>query len=240
MNENLDKFESAYSQEFNYSLDNELMMKWYPERILAGNTQESILELGIGHGYTTLFFSENSKRHVVIEGSNSIIKEFKKRNKDCKSELIETYFENFTTEEKFDLIVMGFILEHVDDPYEILNKFKSFLKPEGSIFIAVPNSKALNRRFGFEAGLLSDYNILGDADLQLGHKRWFDIENLSDLVQSAGLKVIRKEGLFLKPITTNQIKKLELDSKILDAMMKVGIDYPELCNSILLEVKNEQ
>ncbi|GIV30222.1 MAG: hypothetical protein KatS3mg028_1288 [Bacteroidia bacterium] len=34
------------------------------------------------------------------------------------------YFEDFNFDKQFDRIEMGFILEHVDDPLFILNKYK--------------------------------------------------------------------------------------------------------------------
>jgi 2-polyprenyl-3-methyl-5-hydroxy-6-metoxy-1,4-benzoquinol methylase len=132
---------------------------------------------------------------------------------------------------------MGFVMEHVDDPYFILARFKQYLKPEGSIFITVPNSRALNKRIGFEAGMIDDYDALSDADHALGHKRLFTVDSLKTLIESANCVVMRMEGLFLKPITTGQIRELGLSKEILQAMLRVGIDYPELCVGILAEAK---
>ena len=45
------------------------------------------------------------------------------------------------------MIVMGFILEHVDSPVqEIISRYKSYLSPGGKMFLAVPNAEVLNRR----------------------------------------------------------------------------------------------
>jgi 2-polyprenyl-3-methyl-5-hydroxy-6-metoxy-1,4-benzoquinol methylase len=131
---------------------------------------------------------------------------------------------------------MGFILEHVDDPVVILNKYKTYLKENGIIFISVPNAKSLHRLIGFEAGLLDDMYKLSVHDLELGHKRYFDLEKIKDLISNSNLDVKNCFGLMLKPITGDQMQKLGWDSTIFDALVKIGHTYPELSNCIYLEV----
>ena len=41
--------------------------------------------------------------------------------------------------EKFDVIVSIGTLEHMDEPYKILKKFKSQLNPHGKIIVTTPN-----------------------------------------------------------------------------------------------------
>jgi hypothetical protein len=48
------------------------------------------------------------------------------------------------------------------------------------------------------------------------------------------------EGIYLKPFTTRQMLSLNFSDEILDALCKVGIDYPELCCGILAELKTEE
>src|SRR6267378_5546257 len=73
---------------------------------------KSVLELGLGHGFTTNIFSSHFDRHVVLEGSPAVIQNFKEKFPECRAKIVETHFEEFDTEEKFDVIVMGFVLEH--------------------------------------------------------------------------------------------------------------------------------
>ena len=84
--------------------------------------------------------------------------------------------------------------------------------------------------------MLPDMTTLSKSDLEFGHQRYFTLETLKFLVQSCGLTVVKTEGLLLKPITTRQMVDLHLDDRILQAMLKVGVDYPELCNAILMQV----
>ena len=235
MNSALEQNESAYDDA--HVLDNQLMLNWYPERVVQmARRGGSMLELGLGHGYSSAFFDQSFGRYVVVEGSPEIIVRFREKFDVPGLEIVQGYFEDFETQERFDSIGMGFILEHVKDPSLILRRFTRFLAPGGSIFIAVPNAESLHRRFGHAAGMLPDMTTLSKSDLEFGHQRYFTLETLKSLVESCGLAVVKVEGLLLKPVTTQQLVELHLDDRILQAMLKVGVDYPELCNAVLMQV----
>ena len=85
--------------------------------------------------------------------------------------------------------------------------------------------------------MLPDMTTLSKSDLEFGHQRYFTLDTLKSLVESCGLAVAKVEGLLLKPVTTQQLVNLHLDDRILQAMLKVGIDYPELCNAVLMQVR---
>lgn len=238
MKNTLDNHVKAYQGDLQYDFDNEILLNWYPQRIL-NNTKDakSLLELGLGHGYTTNIFSKNFTNHIVLDGSKAIIENFKQKYPDCKAKIVETYFENFQTDEKFDLIVMGFILEHVDNPILILKHFSKFLSPNGKMYIAVPNSEVLNRRLGHAAGLLLDIQELSENDFILGHQRYYSVKTLTADIKEAGYFIQSIEGIYLKPFTTPQMISLNLEKKIINALCEVGISYPELSCGILAEIK---
>lgn len=235
----LDKHVVAYQGDNLYDFDNEVLLTWYPQRVLHhAGAARSLLELGLGHGYTTDIFSQRFERHVVLEGSPAVIENFRNKYCNCAAEIIETWFENFTTDERFDLIVMGFILEHVDDPLLILKRFREFLSPGGRMFLAVPNAEVLNRRLGNLAGLLDDVTSLSSNDHLLGHKRFYTVATLSADIAQAGCGVDRLEGIYLKPLTSSQIASLQLERKVIDALCAVGIEYPELSCGLLAEISS--
>jgi SAM-dependent methyltransferase len=237
MSNMLDKHVAAYQGDNLYDFDNEILLTWYPQRILHhAGAARSLLELGLGHGYTTDIFSQRFERHVVLEGSPAVIGHFRDKHPDCNAEIVETWFENFATDERFDLIVMGFILEHVDDPLLVLRRFREFLAPGGRMFLAVPNAEVLNRRLGQLAGLLDDVTSLSENDHLLGHKRFYTVDTLSADIARAGCGVDRLEGIYLKPFTTRQIVSLQLDCKVIDALCTVGVNYPELSCGLLAEI----
>lgn len=236
MTEALDGYLAAYGDDFAYAFDNAVILNWYPTRLIEDHPSSArVLELGVGHGYTCDRFSKHFAHYEVIDGSPAVISQFRQNYPGSAVILHEGYFENFQPEGKFDLIVMGFVLEHVDDPDLILRRYREFLAPGGKIAVAVPNAESLHRRFGHAAGLLPDMSVLGAGDLALGHLRTFTVATLDKALEDAGYAVTRREGIFLKPFTTGQMKSLDLTTDVLMAMCKVGQDYPELSAALLFE-----
>jgi len=235
----LDAHVGAYEGNNIYDFDNSILLNWYPKRILELTpSTASLLELGLGHGYSTPLFSRAFARHVVLEGSPAVIANFRKTAPECGAEIIETYFETFEGKERFDVIVMGFILEHVDNPAEILARYRQFLVPNGTLFVAVPNMESMNRRLGHLAGLLPDLHALSKNDVLLGHKRYYTVNSLEIELRDAGYEVVRVEGIYLKPVTTRQLISLNLGANIIEALCKLGLDYPELSCGIMAQAKD--
>lgn len=238
MKNSLDDSVPIYGGENQYDFDNEILLNWYPQRILSTiKDAKSILELGLGHGFTTNIFSKHFDKHIVLDGSKAVIENFWKKFPDCSAEIIETYFEDYSSDEKFDLIVMGFILEHVDDPIQILNHYRQFLNPNGKLFLAVPNAEVLNRRLGYLAGMLPDMQMLSENDHISGHQRYYTVKTLSEDIKKAGYEIEAMEGIYLKPLASHQMISLNFDKKIINAFCEVGIDYPELSCGILAQIK---
>lgn len=238
MQNKLDQHVKAYQGDNNiYDFDNHILLKWYPERVrkyTAG--ARSLLELGLGHGITATAFGRHFQRHVVIDASPAVIANFRHHHPQSRAEIVESYFENFDTDERFEVIVFGFVLEHVNDPVQVLRHFRPFLAPGGRMFVAVPNAEVLNRRLGHLAGLLPDITELSDHDRLLGHKRYYTVRTLRCDLERAGYRVERLEGIYLKPLTTSQMLSHNFDERIIEALCTVAIEYPELSCGLLAEV----
>jgi 2-polyprenyl-3-methyl-5-hydroxy-6-metoxy-1,4-benzoquinol methylase len=241
--ENLDQYNDVYREEAEFFDENSWFLTRNATHIsseIRKNSFKSLLSLGIGHHVVSDLLSNELNhtvdRYDILEGSEVIISTFKIRDEYIgRLHVHHTYFEDFEPVAGYDAIEMGFILEHVDDPLAIVTKYKHHLNPGGRMFIAVPNARSLHRIIGFEAGLLSNLYELGPFDLKQGHKRYFDLESITRLVVESGLVIQRQMGLFLKPITTGQMKQLGWGQNIVDALMKIGEGYPEMANCIMLE-----
>ncbi len=238
--QDLNAVASEYRPNAATELENDLMLHWYPQRIIARyGYAESLLELGLGHGFTAELFAKACSRHVIVDGASSVIKQFREKHPQFSGELILDYFESYIPEEPFDVIVMGFVLEHVNDPDLILTRYRQFLKPDGKMYVAVPNAKSLNRRFGLELGLIDDIYSLNDNDIALGHKRQYCRDTLLAALNKTGYRMTHEEGIYLKPLPLSVLKTLPDFQANLEAMCKVGVDFPELCVGLLIEALPE-
>lgn len=238
----LDQFTSQYKPDAATAIENDLILHWYPKRILdrLGSTKQlSLLELGLGHGYSTCLFQPQFKAHTVVDGSSEIIEMFRTKHDLLGLNIVESYFEVFEPTERYDVIIMGFVLEHVDDPALIVSKYRTFLKPGGRMFIAVPNAKSLNRRLGIALGMIADIYELNANDHLLGHQRQFCLDTLKSMLTANGYAVSWTEGIYLKPLPLAHLKTLPDFEANLRAMCEVGVDFPELCVGLLIEAVSQ-
>lgn len=237
MKNKLDETIKAYGDEIIYYFDKVIIHNWYSKKIVKNSSKYlSVLDLGLGHGITANNFSEHFKDYTILDGSTEIINKYKKEFPKSKANIIHTYFEDYKTEKKFDLIIMGFILEHVDNPILIMEEYKNFLKPEGKIIVTVPNAETMNRRLGYYAKLLDDLTTLSEHDIEVGHQRYYTIETFKNDVKKAGLNCCNIEGVYLKPFTTKQMISLNFDENILNSLCELGVHYPELSLAIMAEL----
>lgn len=237
LNEDLDQNIEAYDDKQLFSYDMKIWFNWYIKRLKQIITGNTCLELGIGHGFTTNVFSNYFKHYLVVEGSKKMIERFHMIAPDSKARIVWDYFESFEPNDNFDVILMGYILEHVDNPELILNKYKKYLNPNGTIIVVVPNGSALNRRFGVKAGYLKSLAEVSEFDIKCGHKRTFTYDSLLELTKKCELNVSRCEGIFIKPMSTQQMVDANIPDAIIDAMCEVAVDFPEIASCILLELK---
>lgn len=238
--EDLNAVASEYRPNAVTEIENNLILHWYPKRIIPRfGFADSLLELGLGHGYTAEIFAEACRRHVIVDGASTVIDQFKQKHPDFSGELVLDYFETYAPAEHFDVIVMGFVLEHVEDPELVLKRYKNFLKPNGKVYVTVPNAKSMNRRLGLELGLIDNIYSLNENDVAQGHKRQFCLDSLREVACKSGYRITHEEGIYLKPLPLATLKTLSNFKENLEAMCKVGIEFPELCVGLLIELLPE-
>lgn len=93
----------------------------------------------------------------------------------------------------FDCIIFNDCLEHLKDPWSVLGRIRGNLKDNGCVVASIPNIRYFpvmidlikNRQWCYvEAGILDKT-----------HLRFFTINSIKDLFQSAGYCISRLEGL---------------------------------------------
>jgi len=205
---------------------------------------KSLLDLGCGEGSITSQLRDNFTRIVGVDGTKSQITLAQKKFPSI--EFIHSTIEDFNPTEKFDCILLFFILEHVDSPDSIIKLAKKWLKKRGSIHIQVPNSLSLNRRIGTKMDLLDNEFALHDHDVESGHQRMFDFKSITQIVKRNNLKIIKNGGFFLKNHPNHQMQVLydskmwenqSLKKKYFDALFEIGKEIPEYASTLFVHCK---
>lgn len=192
---------------------------------------DSCLELGCADGEGTKLLLPWFKKIVAVDGSAKLLRRAKKEIFQEQVQFIHSYFEQLSLNEKFDTVLLTHILEHVDNPKEILLIAKKFVKKNGVIIVDVPNAKSLHRQIGVKLGMINSIYQLNDADISIGHKRVYDTNTFSEEIKKAGLTIKIQSGIFLKPFSNSQMADL-LDEKSIRAFNELGKEHPEIAAEI--------
>jgi 2-polyprenyl-3-methyl-5-hydroxy-6-metoxy-1,4-benzoquinol methylase len=219
---------------------NGYMNKYRVSKILELCVGKTVLDIGSADAFMAEALSPFFKRIVAVDGSTELINRAKARLGDLSNiELINMLAEDFDTSEKFDLVLLSFVLEHVVNPVAVLEKAATFIAPkEGSMFVMVPNARSLHRRVGVALGILSELDALSDEDRKQGHRRVYTEEKLRAHLESASLHVLEIGTFFIKPLSNPQME--QLDTKIADAFFNISRDLPGLGSMIYAKARRTE
>jgi len=101
-----------------------------------------VLDIGCGTGWTTAIWQENGFTVTGLEPSQS---RSDIARKTYGISVVHDHIEHFKPAEKFDVIIMRHLLEHIEDPVSTLTVVRSFLKPNGILLIVIPNINCIGR-----------------------------------------------------------------------------------------------
>lgn len=194
-----------------------------------------ILELGPAEGLMTKHLVEIDPNLTVIEGSEKFANDLRKNFPSIR--IIHSLFEETVLKQQFDTIILGHVLEHVENPALLLEHIQPWLKKDGVLLCAVPNARSLHRQAAVEMGLISSVFEMSEKDKHHGHLRIYTPETLLSEFLQAGYKVVTRGGYWLKPLSDRQIES-SFTPEMLLGFMKLGESYPDISGEIYIVAKN--
>lgn len=93
----------------------------------------------------------------------------------------------------FDVIYFNDVLEHLIDPYSVLEQIKSKLKPDGIVISSIPNI----RYFRTFSKLLfkGEWDYQDEGILDRTHVRFFTKKSIVKMYENAGYHIISHKGI---------------------------------------------
>jgi 2-polyprenyl-3-methyl-5-hydroxy-6-metoxy-1,4-benzoquinol methylase len=123
--------------------------KWlvvFPEinevRKIKKNGTLRLLDIACGTGWALSHWQNKNFKVTGLEASEH-------RSRLCREkysiDVFTGFIEDFKSEEKFDVVTMRHILEHIENPIAVLEKVRHLLKDDGILLITVPNINSIGR-----------------------------------------------------------------------------------------------
>jgi len=149
-----------------------------------------VLDFGCGMGDFVRLTQEISKKSIGLELNNEV-REYNNNNGiTCIKSLAEL------NDDKFDLITLNHVFEHLNNPINILVDLQKYLKDDGVIIIEVPNARdILIETFNLES--FKDFTFWGD------HLILHTKKSLEVFATNSGLHVKSIEGIQRHPISNH-------------------------------------
>jgi 2-polyprenyl-3-methyl-5-hydroxy-6-metoxy-1,4-benzoquinol methylase len=155
---------------------------------LLPNEVSRALEIGCGTGSTLLWLK--GLKHCAWIGGVEVVPDalaVARKNLDAvyagNIEQMDLPIEQGT----LDLILCLDVLEHLVDPWQVVNRLKGLLKVGGSLIVSIPNIR--NHKVLSLLLFRGKWDYAEAGILDRGHLRFFVRDTAIQLVESAGLKV---------------------------------------------------
>ena len=221
-----------------YGFDVDVMHPFIFESFAPHFNQGEVLELGSFEGAFTKHLLTKFKTVDCVEASSEAAGEALQRHGE-RIRVTVSRIEDLTTTKKYENIILTHVLEHLDDPVEALKKIKSdWLKPEGRLFLVVPNANAPSRQIAVRMGLISHQAAVTTGEREHGHRITYSLDTLYRDVVLSNMRPILSEGIFFKALANfqwDQLMKTDIISpEYLRGCYELGKIYPDLCSSIFM------
>jgi len=162
----------------------------------------NLLDIGTNIG---IFVEEANKQGYVavgIEPSKTLSAEAARLG----IPVIESTIEKFDPKNTFDVITMLHVLEHLQDPLEVLKKIRSLQSDDGLLVLEVPNIESY---LGEKDGIFWKF-------IALEHLFYFSERNISGILKRAGYKVlvIKKRNFELNRLNIRKLIRYFIGKKL--------------------------
>ena len=145
-----------------------------------GDSELTLLDVGSGLGVFPYEMKRRGWDVVAIDPDSRAVEHLKD---DLEIEAVLADFFTLNLEQRFSLITLNKVLEHVDEPVKMLRHCKEFLKDGGIVYIEVPDGEGASSD-GFHR-----------EEFFIDHIHVFSFTSLSMMVRKAGFREILIERL---------------------------------------------
>ncbi|MAI28679.1 MAG: hypothetical protein CMP38_00580 [Rickettsiales bacterium] len=173
---NEDSYTKVLMNKANINLDKKKFL-YALQKLNINLKNKKVLDIGCGFGFFLDVAQEHGCEVYGSELNQSCLKLLKKK----KIPLINNY-ENYN--EKFDIVSLWLVLEHLFDPALLLRQIHKLLKKNGKLIINIPNYKSLSAR------ILKDKCSMFSGEQ---HINFFSIQNLEEFLNKNFFKTTLSE-----------------------------------------------
>jgi 2-polyprenyl-3-methyl-5-hydroxy-6-metoxy-1,4-benzoquinol methylase len=176
--------------------------------LIPFDSGQKVLEIGAGAGNTLLYIKEKGIAKEVMG-----VELMEIPNSNQKNPLIDKFqianieHEAIQAPEKyFDIIICADVLEHLIDPWSVVDKLSGFLKKDGLLIVSMPNIREYKTlgKVIFRGNF--DYQMTGGI-MDKTHLRFFCKKNIYQLLNTPNLSTFYSKPNFMLKVVPEGRKR---------------------------------
>lgn len=224
-NSDLDVFKTEYLSPTPDREVDQRVLTLVAEYVISRLDGGDVLELGVGDQVWTPKLLEKFKVVTSVDGSQELLSAMQRKLAGRKWTPVLSFFEDYRPEQRFDTVLITYVLEHVNDPFLILECARHhWVKEGGKLAIVVPHALSLHRRLAVKMGIASYYGELGDTDRRMGHKRCLTCYEMEKMIVGAGFRIVEQRGMFTKVLPNGLLT--QCSDEQLRGLFELGLELP--------------
>lgn len=152
--------------------------------------EDKIIEIGAGTGNVTGFLMKNGYKNISVGDVHLEALEYSKKysvRHRYQFNIVKAPFK-----EHFDVVGMFDVLEHTDDELTIVQNVYKMLKKGGRVVVTVP----------------AHMRLWSKEDAIPGHRRRYEVDQLKEIFENSGFKVLRASAFFASLLPLLYLRKV--------------------------------
>jgi len=192
------------------------------EYILKNLKDKSLLDVGAGEGFFAKYFFDKQWNVTTFDYSDYGISTHNPEIKHTivKNDIFQSIKNSIEESQRYGLINLSNVLEHVIDPVALLKDLKLLLNERSFLRISVPNDFS-----AFQEFLLNEGDTTTTWVKTPDHLHYFTFASLKKLLEASGYQIYESIGefpieIFLSNEVSNYSKKREVGKSAHNARVK--------------------
>jgi 2-polyprenyl-3-methyl-5-hydroxy-6-metoxy-1,4-benzoquinol methylase len=185
---------------------------------------DRVLELGCATGLMTARLVAAGAVVVGVERSAQYLDRARRRNLPGAT-FVAGDVESHRDAGSYRHVLATNLLHEVADPEGLLRRMAELAAPDGFLHVTLQNPASLHRLVAVATGLLGDLSAVSDRGTAYGTQRLWTAGQLVGLCEAAGLEVVERTGIMLKPYPNAVMASLP--EPVTAALAALGDTFPD-------------
>jgi 2-polyprenyl-3-methyl-5-hydroxy-6-metoxy-1,4-benzoquinol methylase len=161
--------------------------------VLIPKNIRSLLDVGCGEGLFGKYLKKSNK-NLEVWGIEPVVEVAKNAKKNLDNVLVGNIEDSFgiINKKKFDVVTYNDVLEHLVDPWTILDNTKKILNNDGLVIVSLPNVRFVNNLLHIIFKKDFEYEDAGIRDRT--HLRFFTKKSMIRMFEDTGYEILDIHG----------------------------------------------